>query len=188
MTCFTGEDALTLESGASKPLREVRVGDRVLTSDARGALSFATVVFLPHGPNMAEAAVVAIVTAGGKSLRATPMHLLRTCDGRLAYASTLAAGACLRTVDGDDTVVSARRTFATGLYTAVTTNEFLVVNGIVASPFAVAHTVAHAYYHLHRALYARAPSILKLAVFGHAGELLARSAVVALSFFSRVSS
>jgi len=35
--------------------------------------------------------------------------------------------------------------------TVVTTDEYLVVNGIVASPYGgVNHSLAHVYYHLHR--------------------------------------
>ena len=33
-----------------------------------------------------------------------------------------------------------------GIYTAVTENEFLVVDGIVASPFALAHGIAHSFF------------------------------------------
>jgi len=37
-----------------------------------------------------------------------------------------------------------------GLYTAVAMNEYIVVNGIVASPFAHSHFLANAYYNLYR--------------------------------------
>ena len=49
---------------------------------------------------------------------------------------------CLRTVDGEELVTSATPARANGLYTAVAASgEFLVVDGIVASPFAVARVL-----------------------------------------------
>lgn len=151
-TCFSGDDSVTLASGAAKQLSAVEVGDQVLTADAHGALSFAPVVALPHAANNKLAAFVHVATASGKSVKATKMHLLQQCHGSLAYAGTLSAGDCLRTVDSDEAVAAVSMTQAAGIYTAVTTNEFLVVNGIVASPFAVSHGLASAYYSAHRAV------------------------------------
>ena len=56
--------------------------------------------------------------------------------------------------------------------TAVTTNEFLVVNGIVASPFAVTHGLVNAYYNLHRTVAASFPSVLKSTFLLAANALL----------------
>jgi hypothetical protein len=53
----------------------------------------------------------------------------------------------VHTVDGHDTVVrTAKNLMRDGIYTAVTKKEFLVVNGVVASPFALAHGVAHSFF------------------------------------------
>ena len=40
--------------------------------------------------------------------------------------------------------------------------ELLVVNGVVASPFALNHAVADAYYNIHRGMYRLAPWLLRL--------------------------
>lgn len=159
--CFSGDDTLLLESGVAKRLSEVAIGDKVQTADANGVLSFSEVVALPHAANNKLASFVNVATASGKSIKATKMHLLQQCDGALAYAGSLAAGDCLRTVDGDEAVTAVSMTKAEGIYTAVTTNEFLVVNGIVASPFAVSHGLASAYYNAHRFVAKVFPSALK---------------------------
>jgi len=156
----------------------VAIGDRVLTANADGALSYSPVVFLPHGANSQDAEFVELVTSGGKNLKATPMHLVQTCGGALAYAGGLKAGNCLMTVDGDESVKSVARVAAKGLHTAVTENEFLVVNGVVASPFAVAHGITHAFYGLHRALYKLVPSFMKSPAVVTANALLGYAAVL----------
>jgi len=183
-SCFSGLDTVALEGGVSKPLAEVAVGDRVLTTNADGALSYSPVVFLPHGANAQDSEFVEVTTLGGKRLKATPMHLLRSCSGYLVFAGNLEKGSCLKTIDGDEFVESAVRVIAKGLYTAVTENEFLVVNGVVASPFAVAHEVTHAFYSLHRALFRLAPSLMKSPMMVTANALLGSAAVFCMGVVS----
>jgi hypothetical protein len=184
---------------------QLKVGDKVLTANSVGELSFADVVilqvdstqiitvdktpvncqvFLPHARNNGVANFVELATKSGKSIKATQMHLLRTCSGKLDYAKNLKLGDCLRTVDGDDQIASVSNTKSKGLYTAVTTNEFLVVNGVIASPFAVAHVPAHAFYNIHRALYAVAPGLLQQNSLVFANALLGTSAAFAYSLFT----
>jgi len=182
--CFSGDEKVTLEGGVMKPLSEVALGDRVLTANAVGALSYSPVVFLPHGANAQEAQFIEFATAGGKALKTTPLHLIRMCEGALSYAGSLKAGSCVKTVDGNEAVVSVTRVIAKGLYTAVTENEFLVVNGVVASPFAVTHGVTHAFYGLHRALYKLAPSFMKSPAVVTANALLGSAAVLGIRFVS----
>lgn len=145
--CFPGDALLTLEDGTPKAFRDLEVGDVVLSVDRRGNISLSPVVFLPHNPNNTPRQFDKIETASGKRLAMTRNHLLPLCDGTLVTARSLEKGACVRTVNGDETVAKVTRdlTFG-GVYTAVTTNEFLVVNGVVASPFAAAHGVAHAFF------------------------------------------
>lgn len=154
-------DQVTLESGASKSFVDVVIGDRILTADSTGALSFSDVVFLPHAANKEIATFAELTTESGKTIKATKMHLLQACSGELAYAGSFMKGGCLRTVDGPETIVSAAVTTAEGLYTAVTKNEFIVVNGVLASPFAVSHTVGHYFYNIHRAIY----QVLQVSLF-----------------------
>ena len=77
----------------------------------------------------------------------TRNHLLPNCDGALVTARALKKGDCILTVVGNDTVVNATRDLKnSGIYTAVSEHEFIVVDGIVASPFALAHGFAHSFF------------------------------------------
>jgi lysophospholipid acyltransferase (LPLAT)-like uncharacterized protein len=43
----------------------------------------------------------------------------------------------------------------------VTKEPYIVVNGVVASPFAGNHAIANAFYNIHRVLYTMFPSLMK---------------------------
>ena len=58
-----------------------------------------------------------------------------------------------------------------GLYTVVTKEEYVVVNGIIASPFAANHMLANLYYNLHRFVYSSAPSFLTYPALYFANEV-----------------
>ena len=64
------------------------------------------------------------------------------------------------TVSGKDKVSTIETVQGKGLYTIVTKEEYVVVNGIIASPFAANHMLANLYYNVHRFMYASAPSFL----------------------------
>merc|ERR1712078_417677 len=65
----------------------------------------------------------------------------------LVTARSLKEGDCVMTKDGEDKVAKTTNDVeASGIYTAVTENEFLVVDGVVASPFALAHGIAHSLF------------------------------------------
>lgn len=85
-------------------------------------------------------------------------------------------GTCLSTStttgNGQERVVATETIQSSGYYTIVTENEFLVINGVVASPFAVSHSVANAYYTLYRTLFAYLPTVLKSDFFIDAHSIL----------------
>jgi hypothetical protein len=175
--CFAGSETVTLESGAALPISSVRVGDRVLAADAKGVLSFSPVIAVPHAENSIVATFIEISTATGKSIKMTPEHLVLAgaCDQASSQMSLMRAadvtmGLCLRTVDGLEAVESTKVATATGIYTVVTMQEFLVVNGIVASPFAVNHAIPEAWYSIHRMLYAVLPAALGFKLFQQTSE------------------
>lgn len=102
----------------------------------------------------------------GTDIKLTPDHLVHsgTCDAKaqLTYASDVRVGDCLQTVRGRDIVLSKTQVQSQGIYTVVTENEMVVVNNVVASPFAWNHAFINTFYSLHRAL---SPQILKSAAF-----------------------
>lgn len=160
-SCFSGDDLVTLEIGGAIRLSEVRIGDRILSASKDGVSSFSDVVFLPHGANQKQTTFVEVITSKDKQFRATRSHLIMTCNGALAAVNDLSPGACLRTVDGNETLIASKLVQKHGIYTAVTKNEFLVIGGVVVSPFAINHDLVHAYYNIHRFVYDYIPSLSK---------------------------
>jgi hypothetical protein len=119
----------------------------VAGADRNGTISYSEVIFKPHPHNNAIRQHDEIVTINGKRVRMTRNHLIPTCNGGLVTARSLQEGDCVMTVDGEEKVAKTTQNVeAGGIYTAVTKNEFLVVDGVVASPFALSHGIAHSLF------------------------------------------
>ena len=167
--CFAAGETLQLESGSFINIEDARVGNRVLAVSSTGQQLFAPIVAIPHAKNDIKTSFTRLATAQGKSISMVDDHLVfaGTCGRKLTLlpAMSVKRGDCLRTIDGDEAVVGVEKHVSRGIYTVVTTEEFLMVSGIMASPFAVTHTPCHLFYHLHRALYCLVPSLLESEVF-----------------------
>ena len=173
MTCFAGSEMVLLESGASIPLSEVKVGDRVLSANTMGKVRFSSVVSVPHGANQMSAIFLHLQLVNGMDLKLTAEHLLMggSCaDSALTLktAASLHVGDCVHTVSGQEKISAIQEVQGKGLYSVVTEEELIVVNGVLASPFAVNHAVPHAFYHIHRILFWMAPALVKSAGFAEA--------------------
>ena len=157
--CFAGTEQVTLESGDAKAMADVRVGDRVLSVNAKGEAVFSDVVYVPHGPNHHPTTFVQIGTESGRDLKMTTNHILPAgaCalpSLPLVAAASIAVGDCVQTVSGREQVVSVGKVEGQGIYTIVAMEELIVVNGIVATPFGgVNPTLANIYYNLYRVWY-----------------------------------
>eukprot|EP00613_Pedinella_sp_CCMP2098_P064368 CAMPEP_0171985260 /NCGR_PEP_ID=MMETSP0993-20121228/274256_1 /TAXON_ID=483369 /ORGANISM="non described non described, Strain CCMP2098" /LENGTH=338 /DNA_ID=CAMNT_0012638117 /DNA_START=106 /DNA_END=1123 /DNA_ORIENTATION=+ len=165
-SCFHASGTATLESGASKKMPELSLGDVVQIADEEGNLSFSQILMLPHkkndeprrrGPDADEegnlsfsqilmlphkkndelATFLNLTTESGKTTLMTADHLIPRCGETivLSMASELFVGDCLLTTDGKETLTEINSVVASGIYTAVTKEKFIVVDGIVASPF-----------------------------------------------------
>jgi hypothetical protein len=170
-SCFAGSETVLLESGAYKSIADVRVGDRILAAaDASGKDAiFSDVVYVPHAANNYPTSYVHLVTASGRDIKMTPSHILPAGDctapaaadfSNLLMASQVSVGQCVTVIDIGNSfaavkeqVVSVSNIAGEGVYSVVTEKQFIVVNGIVASPFGYIHWVPHAYYSLHRWIY-----------------------------------
>lgn len=165
IVCFAGSETLLLESGETVTFSEVQMGDRVQVMDSTGSFKFSEISYLPHKQNEQVAKFVLLETAS-RSLKASPAHLLVAgeCGSKLELtrAEDVAVGACLFTVNGQEQVSASSLVDATGIFTAVTQdpNGIIVVNGVVASSFAVNHWFPNAYYNFHRVMYNILPSWL----------------------------
>ena len=141
-----------MESKETKPIEDVVVGDRILTADSLGVLSFASVIAVPHDKNDIVANFVKITVDGVRDIKITTEHLLpfsSSClasDFEITMASKVLIGGCLQTVDGLAVISSIESVQSRGIYSVVTENDYIVVNGIVASPFAVNHASASIFY------------------------------------------
>ena len=175
--CFAGSETLSLESGEVRAISDVRVGDRVLSADAAGRTSYSDVVYVPHRANSDDALFTHITTASGRDIKMTPSHIILAgpCHSSaslpLTYASSVSVGDCVMTVSGEDMVSTVETVQGKGLYTVVTEEEYVVVNGIIASPFAANHMVANLYYNLHRFVYSSAASCLTYPALHYANEV-----------------
>ena len=165
-SCFAGSDSVTLECGDVSAISDVKVGDRVLAANAAGKTLYSEVVFVPHGANMDSTIFAHISTVGGHDVKITGNHVLPAgvCGTSLplplVYASKVSVGVCLQTVSGEEEVSEVHWVRAEGVYTIVTNEEYIVVNGIIASPFGVNHMMANMYYNVHRFLYVFFPSLI----------------------------
>lgn len=182
-SCFAGSEMLELESGELKSMATAVVGDKVLVASMNGEVKgYSAIVAIPHAANSVEAAFVNLVTAS-RSVKMTTDHLVLggSCEAAtmsLVSASSLAVGQCIQTVSGPEQLASVSSSTQEGIYTIVTENAgLIVVNGVVASPFAINHVVANAFYSIHRMIYALFPSMLKSSVVMKSIELFGRMAV-----------
>ncbi len=159
-SCFAATELLTLESGATRPISEVAVGDSVLTVNPQGALVYSPVVYLPHAKNDLPMVFVQVTTQSGRDLKMTLNHFLPAgaCAAHtlpMTTAGKVAVGDCVQTVSGREQVMSVGKVEGRGVYTAVAMEELIVVNGIVATPFGgVNPTLVGVFYNAHRLLYA----------------------------------
>ncbi|XP_041662365.1 indian hedgehog B protein-like [Cheilinus undulatus] len=177
--CFPGDAQVTLEGGATKQMRDLNPGDRVLASsasDSLGPLLYSPVLsFLDHQPNATKIFYI-IGTSTGLNISLTAAHLIYVtdCTGerepaeeplgfirdgrprsrgpRTVFASDVVPGQCVLTSQGRErpqatlsviTFVEERR--STGLYAPLTQHGSIVVNGVLASCYAVLgnHHLAH---------------------------------------------
>jgi Hint module len=65
-----------VESGRTKFISEVSVGERVLSANTAGEQFFSDVVFVPHKSNKERAMFVHITTSEGRDVKMTQSHIL----------------------------------------------------------------------------------------------------------------
>ena len=133
------------------------------------------VIYVPHGANKDRTTFVQLTTESGRDVKVTPNHILPAgaCGTSLPliYASAVLVGNCVQTVFGQEKVSTVDQVQGEGVYTIVTNEEFIVVNGIIASPFGANHMLANLYYNVHRFIYASAPSLLTVPYLHSANEV-----------------
>jgi desert hedgehog len=152
-SCFPADAVVQLESGATKRMDELAVGDRVLVAEG----TYDTVFMFTHKvSDGASRAFVRLTTDSGASITATPGHYIFVAGRGMVAASTVCVGDGLRLgAGGVAAVVRAEGVVGRGLYNPQTVHGEIVVGGIVASTYtrSVDATIAHAVLAPLRALY-----------------------------------
>ena len=135
--CFHADGTVLLESGESKRFSELSIGDVIKTSDGEGRFSFSPVLTLPHAANSEAATFLTLTTETNKAVVMTPDHFIPKCDAHEVTAGELVVGDCLMTTDGKETLIEITSSEKSGVYTATTKDKFIVVDGVVASPYSL---------------------------------------------------
>ena len=158
-SCFAGSETVLLASGENKNIENVVIGDEILVSSLDGKkLSYSPVIAIPHAANNDAALFVVLDTESRRQLKLTGDHLVVGGDCgsvlSLVTADSLNINDCLLTTSGEDVITAITFVKGHGVYTVVTKDgALIVVNGIVASPFAVNHLLADSFYNIHRFLF-----------------------------------
>jgi hypothetical protein len=170
--CFSGDSTIYLEGNITKQMKNAAIGDKILSYSMReNKFVYSPIVAIPHDTNNIISKFVQIQTSSGNKLKLTPDHfipIMKSTDisFNLITAKDISLGDTIITVDGKETVTAVSDFDCEGIYTVVTLEEFIVVNNIVASPYALFHYLGHVYYSIHKFLYKVNPDIVKHHFFG----------------------
>jgi len=185
-SCFTGSETLVLENSETVTMEDVQVDDKVLVASLDGKSTFySPVMVLPHAANSVQTTFTQISTVSGRDIKMTADHLVMggVCGSSLSLVQvgSLKIGECVQTVSGEEVVSFVSVVIGEGIYTVVPMKDaLLVVNGVIASPFAVNHLLANSFYNIHRFVHGVVPSILRSSfinkVLSAFGELVAPAA------------
>ena len=186
-SCFAGTETVLLKSGETRAISEIKVGDIILAGNTNGRTSYSEVIYVPHGANKQKSIFVQITSESGRDLKMTRNHILPAglCGSTnlpLVYASQVTVGDCIHTVSGEEIVYKVNHVQGEGVFTIVTNEEFVVVNGIIASPFGANHMMANLFYNVHRFVYVISPALLVSSVLQAANEGLG----LVIPLFSRM--
>ncbi|XP_071516936.1 tiggy-winkle hedgehog protein-like isoform X2 [Panulirus ornatus] len=163
--CFPGSGEVLTPSGAV-PVSAIREGDEVQVMRSDGSLSFSPVLMFLHRDPQVSRSFLRLTTSSGASLTLTPSHLIVLLQGQHAPTSTPTVrdavehgGVVLagRVEAGDfllltsqegvrlEKVVQIKHVAGAGVFAPLTAEGTVVVDGFVASCYAVidSQTVAH---------------------------------------------
>lgn len=151
MGCFPGDSIVTTGAGQRKLMKDLRVGESVLALTDDGRLRPSKVLLFLDRSETARTEYVKLVTDTGKSITATPTHLVLRWEkperSQIRHANPVYAkrvrinDTLLTVVDGNrlrtERVVDVRRVEKPGLYAPLTVDGTVVVDDVVASCYAV---------------------------------------------------
>ena len=162
--CFSKDSKIKLEDGSFKDITDVKNGDRILSySPQKDEFIYSPVVYIIHEKNNDLSTFIDILTEKNKKIRMTSNHLIPIIKENkieLISADKIVINDIIKTIDGDEKIISMEKVFDSGLYTLITLEEYIVVDNIVVSPFAISHIMGQFYYSMYRGLFKISPKIL----------------------------
>jgi len=153
--CFSKDTLLQLEDGTTMKIIDAKIGDKIL-SYSENKLIYAPIIAIPHEKNNILSKFIEIKTSNNKNIKMTECHLipvLKNNKFELIKANNIELNNIIITVDGYESITDKNITYEYGIYTVVTTGDYIVVNNIIASPFAISHLLGNFYYQLHKIIY-----------------------------------
>ena len=144
---------------------------KILAANADESMDYARVISVPHGYNEISAHFIELTTTTGRDIRVTGDHLIASgsCNSEgplpITKAFSVQVGECVMTVNGLEVISTIEQVVSIGLYTVVTTKPLIVVNGFVASPFAVNHALGDWFYTLLRTAFVFFPDTIVMKRF-----------------------
>lgn len=176
VTCFPPDTTVMVEGSAgagSKLMKDLKVGDRVLSTTATGELVYSPVIALLHKSPKTIMTYVKITTENNKHLL-TPSHLLfrhKRSTGSLdtseaVFASKIQTGDYVFSLSSNKSIVAERVNGISyvdikGAYGPLTEEGTLVVNNMATSCYAVIenHSMLHMLFAPLRFLYSWSPGL-----------------------------
>ncbi|CAD5125016.1 unnamed protein product [Dimorphilus gyrociliatus] len=147
-SCFSGESKVVLENGQTISMKQLKLGDSVLSSKGR----FSPVLTMLDRNTQEPALFLTLRTKSGHFIQLTHQHLIavETADGkRYIHADQVRIGQKLYSQDNGiekvTEVISIEEIQMNGFYAPMTADGTVIVNGIEASCYAVinSHEIAH---------------------------------------------
>ncbi|XP_045613301.1 sonic hedgehog protein [Procambarus clarkii] len=164
--CFPGRGEVTTPTGRV-PVSSIREGDEVQVMRPDGTLAFSPVLMFLHRDLLISRSFLTLTTASGAALTLTPSHLILLLQGYLSPSPTPTVAEALerggvvlagRVEAGDfllvtshgkvrlEQVVGIRHEIGEGVFAPLTAEGTVVVDGLVASCYAVIDSQAIAHW------------------------------------------
>jgi len=171
-SCFSKDSLLKLENGNTIKIENAKIGDIILSySSKENKLSYSPIVAIPHEKNNILSKFIKFTTNSGKSIKMTEKHLIPVLKKQnsnnnnnnsfdVIFAEKIEINDIVKTVNGNEQITSIEIVEEEGIYTVITLEEYIVVDNIIASPYAIFHLLGNIYYSLHKNLYSINPKII----------------------------
>jgi len=150
--CFPAISRLTLESGASISMRQLRVGNRVRTLGTKGETTYSEVIAFLHKETETRAQYYKLEISGGNTILLSPQHLIfrkqnSSSSISAIFASEIEPGDLVSNGSDsfDETVIRITMVTEKGVYAPLTLEGTMLVDGVLVSCYAswYSHDAAH---------------------------------------------